>query len=61
MVLETHDEEFHVAFPRTGEEKLGLKVAVADNMMRIDAITGSQIKEMHLPHGANLRPAVVEK
>jgi hypothetical protein len=61
MVLETHDEEFHVAFPRTGEEKLGLKVSVADNMMRIDAITGSQIKEMHLPHGANLRPAVVEK
>ena len=61
MVLVTHGEEFHVAIQRTGEEKLGLKVSVADNMIRIDAITGSQIKEMHLPHGANLRPAVVEK
>ena len=47
MVLETHGEEFHVALWRMGEEKLGLKLAVADNTLRIHAITGSRIEEMN--------------
>lgn len=44
MVLETHGEEFHVPVWRVREEKLGLKVAVSDNTLRIDAVTGSQLK-----------------
>ena len=47
MVLETHGEEFHVALWRMGDEKLGLKVAVAENTLRINAITGSRIEEMN--------------
>lgn len=44
MVLETHGEEFHVPVWRVREEKLGLRVAVSDNTLRIDAVTGSQLK-----------------
>ena len=47
MVLETLGGEFHVALWRVGEEKLGLRLAVADNTLRINAITGSRIEEMN--------------
>ena len=46
MVLETRGEEFHVALWRVGEGKLGLKLAVAANTLRVHAITGSRIEEM---------------
>ena len=41
------EEEFHVALWRLGEEKLGLKLAVADNTLRIFAITGGRVEEMN--------------
>eukprot|EP00930_Biecheleria_cincta_P038260 TRINITY_DN2628_c0_g1_i1.p1 TRINITY_DN2628_c0_g1~~TRINITY_DN2628_c0_g1_i1.p1 ORF type:complete len:334 (+),score=56.94 TRINITY_DN2628_c0_g1_i1:36-1004(+) len=45
MVLERPGKEFHVAVWRDGQEKLGLKLAVHRDILRVDAITGSRIIE----------------
>ena len=41
----THSIEHHVYIQRLGKEKLGLQVAVADELMRVSSITGLQILE----------------
>ena len=47
MAVETPGEEFHVVIWRMSEGKLGLQVVVADNTLRIHAITGWWVKKMN--------------
>lgn len=38
-------EEFHVVLYRLGAENLGLRLAKSDKFLRIDSVTGSQVKK----------------
>ena len=46
MVLETRGEQFQVPLWRVRAEKLGLKLAVSVNTLRMNAVTGSRLKKL---------------